>query len=360
MNLLIIGGAGFVGANLARYFNVIDGCSVTVMDNLVRRGSEINLESFGSGIDFVHGDIRVKEDFAKLGGKRFSCVLNCAAQPSAINYSNPEFDYTNNTAGQLNVLEYCRKHRTPIILWSTNKVYPQTSTRKAPWKIEGKRYVWHYDGLDIPGWSRNGFNEKTPISGIDHSIYGASKASADILTQEWCDAFAIPGIINRFSCLSGPGQWGKAEQGWVAWFAIANILGLPLDIYGFDGYQVRDNLHINDLCALIHEQVKKLTGVYSTTCYGEVFNVGGGIGKGFSTSLLEAIDMIQEKTGKDFVDIKVHEDIRRADQAIYISDIRKVSEAFDWAPKVTVDETYDDIIAWVIQNQDRLKGLYNA
>lgn len=348
-NICILGGAGFVGSNLAFFF-AERGYKVTVIDNLVRRGVENNLPIFKKkGISFFHGDIRNKEDLVNI--PEHCTILHCAAQPSAINYENPEFDLTNNLAGVINVLEHCRKTKNPIIFWSTNKVYPAVHTNSQSKFIVGSRLKWHNDReLVNEFWDpMYGFNENTPISGKDHSIYGASKAAADILVQEYSDAFNFGAIINRFSCLSGPNQWGKAEQGWMAWFVIAKHLNLPIDIYGFDGNQVRDYLLVEDLCELIHKQIEQMDFIPRAS----VYNVGGG--NQFNISINEMIDFLGRKNFKHIVN---HPATRRADQAIYISDIAKVCQHFDWKPKLDI-KVYDKIDRWVIDNKSTLERMYS-
>lgn len=346
--ILIIGGAGFVGSNLAIHLTSI-GNKVTVVDNLVRRGSECNLLQFKKlGIEFIHCDIRNKEDFKSLG--EYDVVLNCAAQPSAINYSNPEFDFTNNTIGVVNILEYCRQRKTPIIFWSTNKCYSGKLINSIPYKKVGNKFVWAASKYThLVGWSTKGFNEELDVNGTDHSIYGASKIAADLLVQEWSDAFKIPAICNRFSCLAGPNQWGKAEQGWVTWFAIANELELPIDIFGYDGNQVRDCLFTDDINSLITLQINDID-----KHFGSVFNVGGGIEN--TISVREAISILETKN-KSFTSISVHPE-RRADQAIYISDITKVTKAFNWKPTITIEQGYTLILNWVKENRSLLESLY--
>ena len=352
MNILILGGAGFMGSNLALHLNRA-GHTITVMDNLVRAGVEHNLPAFHKeSIQFVRGDIRCTEDFNKLDGG-YDVVLLLAAQPSAVNYSNPTFDITNNTLGVLNTLEYIRGSEAGLIFWSTNKCYSGESCNSVPYFEKAKRFEWLAEDPSTIywGWSADGFNEYLSIDGKDRSIYGVSKAMADILIQEWSDAYKIPSIINRFSCQSGPNQFGMAEQGWVTWFAIANELGLPIEIFGFEGKQVRDNLYISDLCSLIEKQITKLPNY----C-GEVFNVGGG--REHTLSLLEAIVIIEDLTSKKFSNIKVHPKERRADQRIYISDISKVSEEFGWAPTISPYESYKLIVEWVKENRSILEGLH--
>lgn len=338
MNILILGGAGFVGANLGLHLKE-RGHSIMAADNLVRRGSEMNLtELKNNGVNFIHLDIRNKEDFNKIGDN-YDCVLLCAAQPSAINYSNPEFDITNNTVGVLNTLEFCRKELTPLIFWSTNKCYSGEICNSNNYLETESRY----DDLSAV------FDERTPLFGKDRSIYGVSKLMSDLMIQEWSDAYGIPSIINRFSCLAGPRQWGLAEQGWVTWFAIANELELSIEIYGFGGKQVRDCLFINDLCALIEKQITAVSSYQ-----GEVFNVGGG--EENTLSLLEAIRILERN--KKFSNIKYIDETRRADQRIYVSDITKVSRAFDWSPTTNIESGYSQILDWVKQNKTKLESMY--
>jgi CDP-paratose 2-epimerase len=349
MKILVIGGCGFVGFNLAQHLSKC-GHEVIVADNLVRRGSELSLNKLKKlKIKFIHCDIRNKEDFINL--PKVDLILNCAAQPSAINYVNPEFDITNNTYGVVNILEHCRKNQTPIILWSTNKCYSGKLVNSVPYKIKNRRFVWDTpQNYNFVGWSTQGFNENLSVNGVDHSIYGVSKISSDLLVQEWSDAFKIPAICNRFSCLAGPNQWGKAEQGWVTWFAIANELGLPIEVFGFDGNQVRDCLFSDDLNNLIEKQAQTISNYF-----GEFFNVGGGIDS--SLSVNEAIDILSEKN-KNWSSITYHKEERRADQAIYISDTAKVQNSFNWKPTLSISDGYDQILSWVKNNKDALKELY--
>lgn len=350
MNILVLGGAGFMGSNLAIHLNNL-GHRITVMDNMVRTGVENNLPRFKKyDIEFVRGDIRCPEDFNKLRGN-FDIVLLLAAQPAAINYANPVFDITNNTMGVLNTLEYIRDSGAGLIFWSTNKCYSGKTCNIIPNVEQDTRFIWSDKNYQYNGWSPKGFNEKLSIDGKDRSIYGVSKAMADVLIQEWSDSYDIPSIINRFSCVSGPYQWGIAEQGWVTWFAVANELDLPIEVYGFKGKQVRDNLNIKDLCSLIEKQIDNISKYR-----GEVFNVGGGVNN--TLSLLESFEIIHRLNNKRFNSITFLDEPRRADQIIYMSDITKVSKEFDWSPMVTPEEGYIDIIEWVKDNKVILEQLY--
>lgn len=349
MKVLITGGAGFVGANLAIYL-AKNGYEVIVMDNLVRRGGEFNLENFkNKNVKFVHGDVRCPEDFVQLPKVDYIC--ECSAQPSAVDgYNNPVFDITNNTFGLMNVLEFARKCDAAVIYWSTNKVY-SANVANAVSLVEGDmRWSWGetepFTGFD----KEHGFSSELSIDGGQHSVYGLSKVMGDLMCQEYYDAFGVKTVSNRFSCLYGQGQWGKCEQGWVTWFAIAYHFKLPLQFFGWKGKQVRDALHIHDICSLVKLQMENIDKVA-----GQAFNIGGG--KDNTLSLIEACEMLENMTG-NYVPIEYVDNIRKADHCIYISDIRKIKNAIGWAPKVGVEQGYEEVLKWVKDNKNILEKLY--
>ena len=337
MKILITGGAGFVGSNLAVYLSE-SGFDVSVIDNLVRRGSELNIPRLrDAGVSFRHGDVRNAED---LFDAKADVVLDTAAQPSAIDgYKNPTFDFSNNVVCVANVLEMCRRIGAGLIFWSTNKVYPLSSVHAQEIQEYATRYVSSFP-----------IDEKTPLDGGDRSIYGMTKVMSDLMVQEHADAFSIPAVINRFSCLCGPWQWGKPEQGWVAWWLIAHQLGLPLTYIGYKGKQVRDVLYMSDLCRLIELQIQKLGKGGA-----EVYNVGGG--KYSSLSLVECTALCQQITG-ECVPITFESEPRRADFSVYISDTRKVEKTYNWYPTVLAEDALELIDRWVVNNLDTLRTLY--
>src|SRR5271154_2426328 len=187
MRILVTGGGGFVGAQLAFYF-AKRRHHVTVMDNLVRRGSELNLPLFQrEGVEFVHGDVRSREDFLNLEGA-VDVVVDASAQPSLVyGYANPVFDLTNNTFGLVNALEFARSRGCPLIFCSTNRVYSADRINALPRREEATRLVW-----DAEAWSRaagerplgfdpaHGIAEDFSVDGGQHGIYGLSKIMADL------------------------------------------------------------------------------------------------------------------------------------------------------------------------------------
>lgn len=348
--VLITGGAGFVGANLAVFLSN-NGYEVIVMDNLVRRGGEFNLEHFKQNkVKFVHGDVRCPEDFVQLPKVDYIC--ECSAQPSAVDgYNNPVFDITNNTVGLMNVLEFARKCDASVIYWSTNKVYSANVANSIPLIEQDKRWIWGEPTKPLIGFDKdNGFSSDLTIDGGQHSVYGLSKVMGDLMCQEYYDAFGVKTVSNRFSCLYGSRQWGKCEQGWVTWFAIAYHFKLPLQFFGWNGKQVRDALHIKDICSLVLSEMENIDKIA-----GQSFNIGGG--KDNTVSLMEACDLLESMTGNK-VPIEYINNIRKADHCIYISDIRKIKEAINWEPKVGVIEGYQEVLEWVRDNETMLKKLY--
>jgi CDP-paratose 2-epimerase len=340
MKFLITGGAGFVGGNLAVMLER-DGHEVLCVDNLSRRGSENNLKRFRDikGITFEHCDIRNKEDLDKL---KFSpdIVLECSAQTTAIDgYQHPIYDFTNNTSGVVNVLEFCRHRNSGIIFWSSNKAYSGDFCNSIPIDEKETRFDWCETNVKTRGWSLQGFNEEADMNGGNHTIYGVTKNAADLLIQEWASAFNVPAIVNRFSCLYGPHQFGKVSQGWIVWFMLAKHFDCQLKFYGFEGKQVRDYLHIQDLYSLILKQSQNIS-----KHYGSYYNVGGG--HNFTVSVRELNDILNDMLPGKHKNI-IHDIPRKADQKIYVSDITKVSKDFNWKPTIELNHGLQTVLDWI-------------
>jgi CDP-paratose 2-epimerase len=318
MKILIAGGAGFIGTNVAKEA-VKRGHDVVIFDSLIRKGSEENIGLVTA--EFIRGDVRNVEDFDRL--PKIDAIINFAANPGipwSIDY--PMYDFKTNAMGALNLLEYSRKNgKIPVIFASTNKVYSE-EINEMPIEKKETRFEWvdrKYKGIpeDFPMDSRG----KYP-----HSPYGVSKASADLYHQEYFHIYDIPTVINRMSCIYGYYQKGVADQGWIDHFIRQIAFGnRELEIYG-EGYQVRDMLWGEDVARLYLDELENIDEVR-----GQVFNVGGGI---YNTlSLIEAIDYIEKLTGHE---AKLsYFDERPADQRIYISDISKVKKMLDWTPLIT-------------------------
>jgi len=362
MKILITGGCGFVGAQMAFHFQQ-RGHRVIAADNLVRRGGEINLPNFRRyGIEFIHADVRNPEDLESLPAG-IDLICDCSAQPSVVTgYANPLFDITNNAIGLVHVLEFARKRGCPLIFWSSNRVYSADKTNLPPhcatstrldWDAEAYAKQFEGKGNALQGFDpQHGFSEEFTLEGRERSIYGLSKLMADLACQEYAGAFGMKVVINRFGVISGEGQFGKSDQGWVAWWAVAFSFGLPLKYIGWKGKQVRDILFIEDVCRLVECQLNHLDKIS-----GEVFNVGGG--RANSLSLVEGTHILREKLGRD-VPFTYEDQPRKADQSIYMTDNRKAERLLGWKPKVSVSEGYDRILAWIKENETHLRSMYAA
>lgn len=318
MRILVVGGAGFIGTNIAKEA-VSRGHDVVIFDSLMRNLSEQNIGLVKA--DFVRGDIRVYQDLELINGK-VDAIINLAANAGVpISIRNPLYDFQINAMGALNVLEYSRRNgKVPVIFASTNKIYSE-EINELPFIETETRYEWtDKDYL--------GINENFPMDSrgkYPHSPYGASKASADLYHQEYFHIYDVPTVINRMSCIYGYYQKGVADQGWIDHFIrqIAFKDG-RLEIYG-SGKQVRDMLWGGDVARLYLDELENIDKTK-----GQVFNVGGGINN--TLSINEAITHIEALTGKKAK--LTYYDKRQADQDIYITDISKVTKTLDWTPTV--------------------------
>ncbi len=358
MHILITGGAGFVGSELAVRLREKNH-RVLVMDNLVRRGSESNLERLARhGAKFVHGDVRNPEDFANLPAD-IELVCDTSAQPSVVSgYANPVFDITNNSLGVIRVLEYARARPGPLIFFSSNRVFVVDRLLELPRREAATRMEWDSGAWQkLPADSRprgfdpiHGVSEEFPVDGGQRSVYGLSKLIADLACQEYAKAFDLPVVINRFGVIAGSGQFAKLDQGWVTWFAIAHYLKLPLQYIGWNGKQVRDILFLDDVCALLELQLAQIERFR-----GDVFNIGGGGAN--SLSLRECTALLEQKLGQSTT-ITSDDTLRRGDIPLYFTDNRKIGKVLNWQPRVTLDAGIEQILAWIRANESELRKRY--
>jgi len=332
--ILITGGAGFVGCNAARFFGARNW-NVTVLDNLSRQGTDKNLAWLrdGTTFDFEHVDVRDRAaiDGVMVNG-RFDAIIHLAAQVAVTtSVTDPGTDFAVNAFGTFNMLDAVRLHcpETVFIFASTNKVYGKIAAAGS--ELRGNRYAY----LDRP----HGISETEPLDFL--SPYGCSKGAADQYTLDYARMYNIPATSFRQSCIYGPRQFGVEDQGWVAWFAIASMLGRDITIFG-DGKQVRDVLHVDDLLHAYEAVIRAPEKIAA-----EAFNVGGGPGQ--ILSLIDLIDMLERRLGRK-VPVK-WDDWRPGDQQVYISDIRKLDRLLGWKPEIGVGAGISQLIDWVAQNR---------
>lgn len=332
MRYLITGGAGFIGANYVS--RLVDrGEEVVVFDNLSRRGAALNLNWLRSlygmdGFAFIRGDVR---DAALLAASACEAdVLVHLASQVAVTTSvqDPRTDFECNALGTFNALEAARlSGRQPIVLYaSTNKVYGGMDDLV----IEEREMRYAY--RDYP----QGISESYPLDFC--SPYGCSKGAGDQYVCDYARIYGLPTVVFRQSCIYGPQQFGVEDQGWVAWFIIAALLGKPITIYG-NGKQVRDVLFVEDLLDAYDAAITHID-----RAAGEVYNVGGGPAHQLSI-WREFEPLLAELLGREIP--VAWDDWRPGDQRIYVSDIRKAARELGWQPKVGVVEGIQRLYAWV-------------
>ena len=350
-DVCITGGAGFVGCNLAvKLKQANENISIIVLDNLKRRGSELNLQRFKKhGIEFIHGDIRNKEDIDNIG--QVKTIIESSAEPSVLaGYDgSPEYLINTNLVGTLNCLEHARKHQSDFIFLSTSRVYPIRVLNLLKYKESDTRFVL-LDDQPVTGISSMGCTEEFPLNGT-RSMYGATKLASEFIVQEYIEMYGLRGVINRCGVITGPWQMGKVDQGVVVLWAARHLYGGYLSYigYGGAGKQVRDILHINDLYSLLDVQMKMIDGIN-----GETFNVGGGVNS--SVSLKELTGLCEKATG-NVINIESVKDDRPADIRIYLTDNSKVKKVTGWSPKYTPEDIVTDIVIWLKENKDQLKPI---
>lgn len=341
MKILITGGAGLVGSHCAEFY-ALRGDEVIVLDNLMRsllfgydkKSVEYNWNYLAKykNIRRVKGDVREEKDVLAAIGDGVDAVIHTAGQPGVpLSVRIPKEDFSINAFGTLNVLECLRQRseEATFIYTSTNKVYGENVDRIS---VNEKETRYAYNGVE-------GVSEKMPTDLTGHTPYGVSKLVGDLYVQEYGKIYGMKTGVFRCSCIYGVRQFGFEDQGWVAWFVIANLLNKPITIYG-DGKQVRDLLYVSDLIDAFHRFIK------SDLKQG-VFNIGGGPNN--TSSLLEFLDEIEKITGKK---TELHfSDWRPSDQKVYISDISRVREKLNWEPKISPPQGIERLVKWVEGNK---------
>ncbi|MFC1504617.1 GDP-mannose 4,6-dehydratase [Spirochaetota bacterium] len=339
-HIVITGGLGFIGVNTAIRF-MEKGKQVVLIDNMGRKGTKTNYEhlcaNYKGKFSFERTDIR---DFKRLSRifRKYSAiraVFHFAAQVAVTtSVLDPREDFESNALGTFNVLECIRLYApaAPIIFSSTNKVYGGFENVRIVEK-DG-RYAY----ADFP----QGISEDTNLD--FHSPYGCSKGAADQYIHDYNRIYNVKSIVYRQSCIYGIHQFGIEDQGWVAWFTIASVLGKPITIYG-NGRQARDVLFIDDLTRLYEQSLDCMD-----TLNGGIYNIGGGAEN--VMSLLELVAFLEK-----FLEKKIPyktEDWRPGDQKVYISNIAKIKKDIGWEPLINVEKGVEILYKWIIKNRDML------
>ena len=335
--VVITGGAGFVGANLAHRL-LSDGRRVTIYDNLSRPGVRLNVDwlrqAHGDLLQVEIGDVRDAAHVARTI-RPASQVFHFAAQVAVTtSLTDPVEDFEINARGTLNVLEAIRACASPpgLVFTSTNKVYGGLDDVALRERNE------RYEPEDVHVRDA-GISEARPLD--FHSPYGCSKGAADQYVIDYARTFDLPAVVFRMSCVYGPRQFGTEDQGWVAHFIIRALEGEPITIYG-DGKQVRDVLFVDDLVRAFLKAQQEMDRIR-----GAAFNIGGGPGN--TISLLNLLDFIAEMHGAR-PDVRF-DAWRPGDQRYYVSDTRAFQDATGWAPQVDAYRGIEKLSQWLSESR---------
>lgn len=340
--ILITGGAGFIGCNLADHF-AGDGHNVLIFDALSRPGVERNLnwlkERHGSRVAGITADIR-DEDAVARAVSESKAVFHMAAQVAVTtSLVDPREDFDVNVRGTLNVLDAVRLRgeRVPVIFASTNKVYgdlgdvaiASRNGRYAPEDRLAQRGISEARSLDF------------------HTPYGCSKGAADQYVLDYARSYGIPSVVFRMSCIYGSRQMGTEDQGWVAHFLIRALAGEPITIYG-DGKQVRDILDVRDAVAAYSRALDRIESIA-----GSAFNLGGGPAN--AVSLLELVDEISAIMR---CDVRLEfQDWRKGDQRWYVSDTSKATAALELQKPLGWREGVAQLAHWLASERGQTAKL---
>ncbi len=348
-SVIVTGSAGLIGSETVRRF-AKDGARVIGIDNDMRAeffGPEASTKKTRDDLianvrGYEHHNIDIREAraitelFKKCGGK-IDAVVHTASQPSHDWAArDPQTDFTVNANGTLNLLEAARNFcpEAPFIFTSTNKVYGDTPNRLPLRELE-KRWEIQAGHEYEPGIS-----ETMSIDCTKHSLFGASKAAADILVQEYGRYFGMPTVSFRGGCLTGPAHAGTELHGFLSYLMICAVSGRPYRVFGYKGKQVRDNIHSFDLVEAFAEFIRAPRA-------GEVYNVGGS--RHSNCSVLEAIDLCEEISARK-LKWEYEEKNRIGDHIWWISDVRKFQGHYPkWKFCYGLGEILDEIQAALVK-----------
>ena len=345
MRILATGGAEFVGANLGvSLAQRPPDWEIVALDNLMRRGSELNLVRLrDAGIEFVHGDVREQDDLAAAGS--FDAMVECSAEPSVLaGFADTSYSVQTNLVGAFNCLEHARRENAFVVFLSTSRVYPVAPQLELVLEEADTRFELAAE-QPVTGAGPAGISEDFPLPGA-RTLYGATKLSAELLIEEYADAFGLRAVVNRCGVIAGPWQMGKVDQGVFSWWLLSHHFGRPLSYigYGGSGKQVRALLHIDDLVDLVDEQLGDPEG-----WSGSVANVGGG--RECSLSLLETTELCRELTGNE-IEISSNPETRPGDVPIYLSDCSRLHARTSWRPQRSARDVLADLLEWTIAHED--------
>jgi len=346
MNLLITGSSGLIGSEAVTYFDSLEH-TVYGIDNNMRADffgpcgdTTWNLRRLRATTrHFQHFDLDIRNRAAILEffqNKKIEAVIHCAAQPSHdLAASRPFDDFDVNAVGTLNLLEAARKYapEAPFVFMSTNKVYGDAPNEIPLVELETR---WDYARPE----DYDGIDENCRIDQSKHSLFGASKVAADILTQEYGRYFGMPTVCFRGGCLTGPNHSGVELHGFLSYLVKVAISGETYTIYGYKGKQVRDQIHSHDVVRACEEYIRDPRPA-------AVYNLGGG--RANSASILECIEKIEATTGRK-INYRYTDQHREGDHICYISNLAKLRRDYaGWEVTISLDEIIEEMVRYEME-----------
>lgn len=339
--VLVTGSSGLIGSEVCSHFDGL-GWNVHGVDNNQRaiffgpagdtRWNQFRLQR--TLRTFTHHEIDIRDRSgigALIEGVRPHAIVHTAAQPSHDRAAAIPFDdFDTNAVGTLNLLEAARQHvpESPFVYMSTNKVYGDAPNEIPLVELETR---WDYADTSYS----HGIPETFRIDRSKHSLFGASKVAGDVMVQEYGRYFGMPTCCLRGGCLTGPSHSGVELHGFLSYLVKCNVEGRRYTVFGYKGKQVRDNIHSKDVARFIERFV-------AAPKPAAVYNIGGG--KANSCSVLEAFQMVTDRTGVS-MNWEYSDRAREGDHICYYSDLRHmIAEYPGWQPEISLSQTFDEIV----------------
>ena len=340
MNILVTGGCGFVGTNVCLYL-INKEYKVSSLDNLSRKGSRYNL-SLLKKKKIKNYKIEISNFKKYKSLPKFDLIIDCCAEAAVeVSKKNTDKVFNTNLVGTYNILKKAKKDKSKIIFLSSSRVYPLNMLNNLIKNKNIKKKIL----------IKNKINENSSTIG-PKSIYGFTKLSSEMLIEEFSYQYDIKYIINRCGVISGPLQFGKQDQGFVSLWVWKHLNNLKLNYIGYGGYghQLRDVLHVNDLCELIYLQINKIFKVNNLT-----FTVGGS---NYSKTSLKELTKICEKITGNKIKIGKISRTSNYDIPYFVTDNSKVSKIYGWKVKKNIRKIVEDIYGWLSKNKNNIKKYF--
>ena len=335
MKILITGGCGFVGSNIAIYLKKkFKNAQICCLDNLIRKGSKLN-EKRLKNYKIKNFNFNI-EKYNKLKAlPKFNLIIDCCAEPAIeASRKEPNRVFNTNLIGTFNILKKCIKDKSNIIFLSSSRVY----------SIDKLKNLVKSNKISKPLKIKKKIDESFETE-LASSLYGFTKYASEKLIREMFFKTNLKYIINRFGVIAGPWQFGKQDQGFVSLWISKHLLKKKLSYIGFggNGHQVRDLLHIDDVCKIIYLQIKKFKKINN-----ETFNIGGGPKNSIS---LKNLTQKCEILTKNKITIKKISKTSDFDIPYYVTDNKKIKKFYNWLPAKNINNIISDIYFWLISDQ---------